>query len=416
MSRVGWTVFLMFLLYQNILVAQFDLPNLYRYWDEALFLILFGLAIVKLIKVDKWKINLRTFKSVVPWLLLIIVGLIGNALYGYAHGIQPIIRDIVGCMKFPLTFYVCRALDIDRKIAFAFKTYGEKWIKIISCIVLLFGFLSLFVNLGMSQSEFRGGIHPYMFLFNHPTALVFTSVAAICLLTASEKRNENMPYLLVLSIIVVLSMRTKGIAFIAVFIFMKYGGRWLRKYKILYWLGIAIAVVAASISKLQMYASWSSSGREVLYIGSMQLLVKCFPFGSGFGTYASHVSAQYLSGVYNFIDSYDFWNADGTASAVLGDTGYPYYVGQFGIVGVLLIAYGCYRLITKRIVVHKKFCFAAVSLLLYIAIALTSEAILITYGVELAILLNVLVRLVTIDQHKMSKANHAKSGIGGYKE
>ena len=245
----------------------------------------------------------------------------------------------------------------------------------------------------MSQSSIRGGIHPYQFLFNHPTALVFAAVVSICLLNATEKNNENIFYLLTLSLIIILSMRTKGIAFVAVFIFMKYGGIWLKRVKILYGFGICVAILAASYSKLMMYASWSDSGREMLYVGAFDLMVRCFPFGSGFGTYASHLSGRYQSGVYSFIYHYQFWNSDGTATAVLGDAGIPYYIGQFGFIGVFLMIFAVYRMLKVIVVRIKGNNLSLFLLWIYLAIALTSEAILITYGIELAVILAVVFRL-----------------------
>lgn len=398
MTKTGWNFFLIFLIYQQILVEQFNMPEIYGYWDEFLFLFLIGLVLFKWIRIDSSKIKLVDLLNTVPWFFLIIIGLIGNFIFQYVSSFQPIVRDIIGCMKFPLGFYACRYLGIDQKIALSFKKEKIKWIKLITVVIFVCGFLSLFIDLGMSMASVRGGIHPYMFLFNHPTALVYSSVVVICLLTALERNNDQTLYIVFLCVVIILTMRTKGIAFVAVFMFMKYSGKWLRKEKVLYWLGMMIAILAASYSQLQMYVSWSDSGREVLYVGAFDLLFKCFPFGSGFGTYASHLSGRYVSGVYDFIYHYQFWNNNGSATAVLGDSGYPYYIGQFGVLGVALVIYGVYRLIKKNVLVDKNYKFSVILLLMYIGIALTTEAILITYGLEFGILLAVLIKLEVMKQ------------------
>lgn len=395
-ANIGWSLFLIFIIYQNILSTQFNMPGIYGYWDELLFLIFVFIALFKWARVGNFKLRISSLKNIIPWIMLIFVGLIGNFLYGYAQTPQAIVRDIIGCMKFPIGFYAVKVTGIDYQIAKAFKRNGVKWIKSLTIIIFLFGVISLFFDIGLSQSSIRGGIHPYQFLFNHPTALVFASVIPICLLTSIERKNENFFYFTILSITILLTMRTKGLAFIAVFIFMRYGGKWLKKAKILYWFGIGVVILAASYSQLMMYASWTDSGREVLYVGAFELLAKCFPFGSGFGTYASHLSGRYRSGVYDFIYHYQFWNADGTVTNVLGDTGYPYYIGQFGLIGIILIAYGVYNLLKANRISFR--CdFSSILLLIYIGISLTSEAILITYGTELGIILAITMRMNKID-------------------
>lgn len=391
-ANIGWSLFLIFIIYQNILSTQFNMPGIYGYWDELLFLIFVSIALFKWARVGNFKLRISNLKNIIPWIMLIFVGLIGNFLYGYAQTPQAIVRDIIGCMKFPIGFYAVKAIGIDYKIVNALKKNGVKWIKYFTIIIFLLGVMSLFFDIGLSQGSIRGGIHPYQFLFNHPTALVFASVIPICLLTSTERKNENFFYLAILSLTILLTMRTKGLAFVAVFIFMKYGGKWLKKVKILYWLGIGVVILAASYSQLMTYAAWTDSGREVLYVGAFELLAKCFPLGSGFGAYASHLSGRYRSGVYDFIYHYQFWNADGTATNVLGDTGYPYYIGQFGVIGIILIAYGVYRLL-KANRISFRYDFSSILLLIYIGISLTSEAVLITYGTELGIILAITTRM-----------------------
>lgn len=394
MTDIAWSLFVIFLIFQGILSDRFHMPDFYGYWDEALFLITLFLALILWAKRSRFKAKGTSIKDVLPWILLIVTGLLGNFIHKYAYSASAIIRDMVGCMKFPLTFYIFRMLGWDRRISRSVAKRGIRWIRFISVIILILGIVSLFADIGMSQTgSVRNGIVPYQFLFSHPTALVYACVVMIIFLTVCEKQREYTFYTISLVLCIVLTMRTKGIAFAAVFIFMRYGGSWLRRVKILYVSGIVIAVVVASYSKLQLYASWSTSGREVLYMGALTLLSRCFPVGSGFGTYASHLSGRYFSGVYHFIYSYDFWQADGTARAVLGDSGYPYYIGQFGVIGLILLCYGAYRMVRKWKDLSCCDGFAEYTLCVYLLIALTSEATLITYGFEFGVILAVLIRI-----------------------
>lgn len=399
MSKILCNVCIMFLLFQGILDEQLNMPDFFRYWDEFLTCFLLMCWLLKAISGSffsgKIVIKKSAYKMTYPWFLVVVTGLLGNMVFHYVES-AAIVRDVVGFLKFPVCFLAIRQLGWDKKIAKALKSTSFFFIKATVIVMFIFGMLSLYFDLGMSQEGIRMGIHPYQFLFSHPTALVTVSILIICLLCANECGKNYLLYYIMLGINIVLSMRTKGLAFIAVFIFMKYGGNWLKRYKIIYWIGIFLVVLVAAYSKLQLYMSFSSSGREVLWIGAFTLLRMCFPIGSGFGTFASHVSAAFGSEVYTFIRSYDFWASNGEATAVFGDTGFPYYIGQFGVIGMFFLTVAVWRMIH---IWHQKKGeklyrgLAEDLLMIYIAIALTSEALLITYGCEYGIVLAALLQL-----------------------
>lgn len=411
MLNFAWILFMIFLLFQGALSSQLIMPSFYGYWDEIFWMLLLALYIYSECNESLHRRKIVYKKNIarliMPWVAVVVVGLLGNVSFHYVSS-PAIIRDVIGFLKFPMTFYAIRGLGLDEKIAKAMRSNGLVIMKVITIMIFIFGVLSLRYDLGMTQEGLRHGISPYQFVFNHPTALVSTSVMILCLFCADEHRKNYFAYNIMLILIIVLSMRTKGLAFIAVYIFMRYSHSWLRKYKIIYWMAIFALVVAASYSKLQLYMSWSSSGREILWRGAFTLLIMCFPIGSGFGTYASHVSGRFRSQVYNFINHYDLWRSDGTASAVMGDTGFPYYIGQFGFVGMIFLVIAVWRMIglwhsKSNRKLHRGL--AEDLLLMYLAIALTSESILITYGFEYAVVLAVLLRLDEMKEKESADCN-----------
>lgn len=405
MATLGWSFFMLFLIFEGILEKQFDLPRIYSYWDEAFFLGAMLTYFLGAIKINHGKLSLKKehLNFILPWILLVAVGLLGNYFFHYVSYREAILRDIVGFLKFPLTFYVFRNLEWDRGIAKSLQKQGLTWLKWCAVIIFICGILSQFYGWGgMLQQSVRSNISPYQFLFNHPTALVFASVVMLCLFCADEGRKKYFVYTVMLMLTIVLTMRTKGIAFVVVYIFMRYGSSWLKKYKILYLFGIVLLAFVAGYSKLQLYASWSSSGREVLWIGSLTLVKMCFPIGSGFGTYASHLSGKYSSQIYDFINSSDFWTWNGEATSALGDTGFPYYIGQFGFIGLILLGIAVLRFLRIWHSRQEEMIYRGLAedlLLVYIAIALTSEATLITYGYQLAVVLSVLIKLDAKPKH-----------------
>lgn len=401
MNDFGWNIFMMFLIFQGIISVQFQMPELYGYWDEFFFLVAVLIFFLKLASGRK-HIRKSTLLLIMLCIGVSLIGLLGNVIFSYADSWQAIVRDIVGFLKFPITFISVCELGWDVKIAKALKKRRLNWLKWMTFVIFICGIINLFADFGMRQSGMRYGIYPYQFLFGHPTALVSSVVIITCLFCADRFENKYFIPLTMLIITIILSMRTKGIAFVAVYFFMRYGNVWLRKYRFAYWMGMVALVLIVSYSKLQLYASWTSSGREVLWKGSFILLAMCFPLGSGFGTYASHISGKYYSQVYDFIYSYDFWR-DGKATAVLGDTGYPYYIGQFGFIGFILlmiVAIKIFRMWHPKNEVKVYDGLAEDLFVVYIAIALTSEAALITCGYEYGVVLAVLLKLDMLNQFK----------------
>ena len=185
----------------------------------------------------------------------------------------------------------------------------------------------------------------------------------------------------------VLTMRTKILAFVAVFIYIKYGEKWSKKYKAIFWVSATYLILLVSYGKLSVVMKWTESGRMSFWSGSFNLAEKCFPLGSGFGTFASHVSGKYGSKVYSFMHIKEIFDAQGNPTAVLGDTGYPYYIAQFGIIGITLLTLSVKNLMK---IINNKMNWSALLLLIYLGIALTGESTLLNAGAEIAATLAVI--------------------------
>ena len=202
-------------------------------------------------------------------------------------------------------------------------------------------------------------------------------------------------------------MSTRGFIFVAIYVFIKYGRHWFKRAKVLYWYIIFCLIMAVSYNKLMLYASYSTSPRETLYMGSLSLMKICMPIGSGFGTFASHLSAKMISGVYSVVHISGFYNDNGTVSAAIGDAGYSYYMGQFGIIGLGLIVFLSLFLVrlTKE-GVNKNNVFSINMMWFMIGISLITETILVNDGVEIAVLLAIICKLSIMAQQR--QCNHRR--------
>ena len=323
-------LFIFFVLFQNV-IAQF-LPGFFSYWDEIGCFVLIAYYFIR----TKRIVSRSDFTYLMLLLMIIIEGVIGNIDFGYQNSVSAIIRDIMGCIKFPVVFLCIYRSDLSSRLVKKIPAFIP-YIKMYIVVVFLFGIVSFFVNTGMNQDEIRNTIHPYMFLYSHPTYLTTGIICLLCVLNAAGEAKLKEDIIALGS--VALAMRTKGLAFIAVYVFLKYAARWTRKLQFLYWPAIvAIAFVVAQ-SKLQLYASFSNSPRESLYFGAINLMTSCFPIGSGFASFASHISGKYYSTVYDYIHIVGLYDIHGQISPDIGDAGIPYYLGQFGVLGVLCFSF-----------------------------------------------------------------------------
>lgn len=402
MKSILITIVMVFLLFNNIFTNEIlkNIP-LINYWDELAFVLLVILYMFKIAKQysenGKMKIMKYHFNILLSIFLVIIIGLAGNFIWGYAYSTNAIVRDILAFVKFPVTYVLFRELTLDKRFAKEFGKYCIPFIKVVTIMMLVCGIISLFVDIGMSQDEIRHGLKPFQFLFSHPTYLVQNNIFIMSLLLLDEKNKNqigsNTLYIIMLSIIIIISFRTKGIVVVAGFIYLRYGSRWLKKVKVLYWM-IAIGVVVyAAMDKLQEYISFSNSPREALYMGAIELLKRCFPIGSGFATYGSHISGEFYSKVYDFISIPVDWG-NGIISA-LGDAGYVYYIGQFGILGTIILIISAFN-IYKSFQIKLTQNWALLLLVLNIAITLTTEALLCNNGLEYGIILAIVVSEIPI--------------------
>ncbi len=376
------SAFFLFIIFQNLIFNNINLPDFFTYWDEGIEIILIIFSIIVICKNKSLKIKSRNFVILMLLLIMVIIGLVGNICFGYSQSLDGIFRDIVNFLKFPLTFLLIKMLGIDKIMVKMLSKHVTQIIKFMITITFAFGIINLFVDVGMSHGSARYGIMPYKFLYSHPTYLVLSSILMLSYIQILPKSRKNLIYELMLLLTIVFTMRTKGIVVVAIFVFIKYAPVAIKKLKALYWGGAGIVGGIMAYSKLMEYTSYSTSPREVLYKGALDLIGKCFPIGSGFATYASHLSVRYESLVYEFV-KVPMYKA---TELVYGDAGFAYYLGQFGFLGIIVgifLAINIYKLAVDKV----KDKLPIILIFIYIVVALTSETILVNNGIELAVML-----------------------------
>ncbi len=383
--------FIIFLIFQDIILNIINIPYI-NYWDEAVFILILLLFVLTAIQ-NALKMTSGHIKVICCLAVTIFIGVLGNLFFSYQGSGLAIIMDIVGYSKFPLTYITFRELNYDKKFIRATNKYVVPFIKLSVIIMFVLGLITIFWDTGLSNyGEVRYGFYTYRFLFTHPTSLVIAGVFIFCILNINEKKRENLFFEILITCVIIFTFRAKGIAIIGCAWFIKYYKSYISKHKIITVAFVVLIAFLLGLDQLQLYASYSGSARASLYSGSFQLARDCFPFGSGFATFASHISAkrEMRSLVYSFITIPGGF-INGEATPWIGDTGYPYYLGQLGIIGFIffgLVLYNIFKEIMKSSNNMPAYC-----LFLYILIAMTTETTLLNYGVEIGIILSVLLSM-----------------------
>lgn len=387
-------LFIFFLVFQNILLRFFDSTSLVNYWDEVLVLVLVLIATIGFLG-GKARLTKNDLYIVIALILSIVSGCIGNYISGMQTSGTVVFRDIIGFIKFPAAFVCIRITNLDNFIAYHIRNKSVLILKFITFIMFICSIVSLFANIGMSQNDIRNGLLPFQFLYSHPTYLVLSCVMILAILDANAYSSKMIAYEFMLLIIILLSLRTKGFAVVSAYLVIKYGKRYIHRYRWILWVVAAGVVIYTGIGKIKLYFTYSGSPRQSLYEGAFYLLRQYFPFGSGFGTFGSMLSAISGSAVYNILTISGGWT-NGQVNPVIGDAGYSYYIGQFGMIGTILFTIMLFLIMKISTEDNDKT--SGLLLMMYLLIALTTEATTLNAGTEFGVVLAVVISMSKINR------------------
>lgn len=353
---------LLFLFIVFIPLLDFRISG-FGYWDEMIFFIIIAIGALSL-DVRSGMLRIRSFqlKQYAIVLTLVVLGVCGNLFH---PGIQSsnivMLKDVLALIKFPITMIFLSTMDYSKyqgKI-----THGAaKICKILLIIMAIFALIGYFVNMGVYTSEVRF-VKCYKFFFQHPTFYVFSCVMILAVLvTDSIKKNRG--YLLLNCLLIFMAQRTKGYLVIVLLLaiilfgesrlsklFNRINGKTKIKRK---YVVIVCAVVIAvgwviGKSKLISYMSWGlTAARPALYLVGLQIASDMFPFGSGFGTFASYLSGESYSNIYSMYGISGVWGITQEKYNYISDTFWPYIYGQFGYFGLLAYVFLIFGIIKNQ--------------------------------------------------------------------
>lgn len=275
--------------------------------------------------------------------LTFIVILLGLTLLGFAGNIQskiindwfPVVVDAICLLKIFLPFLVCMKIASRDKNMLIIK-YLEPIAKVLIGLGAIFGIISQFADLGMTDPQRRYGIAPFFFIFQNEGRYGYIIAICLVIILIVEKDIRKQ---LIYNVLAIFNMvlTTKGVVYIVIVCYIILAIMWRKRSKLSLTNIAVLGVAGIAVSTLQIntYLKDIESPR-VRLIRYGFVTANKYPLGSGFATYGSDMAMKNYSKLY---DMYGFENYFGLSREVgnfLNDCYLGMVVGQFGYLGTLL--------------------------------------------------------------------------------
>lgn len=324
--------------------ALIDFFSLFTYIDEILSIIS-AMYIVSYINKNK-KIPKKLFIILLLWIITIYIGLYSNYKSNLLDDIYLILIDIISTVKVWLSYiFVFFLIKEERCCDNIIKT-AASFTRILIYIMFFFLLLSQFIDLGMTAYP-RYGFPSFHFIFNNPGNFSKYFYFSIPLLTADLYYEDNLykRFTLVLSLIVwVSTMRSRSFAFVLIFIplfifYLNKKNKSRGEIKFKYLIGLGLITLLVCWKQFIFYFTTDTQARSMLLRYGLKTMKNYFPFGSGFGTFGSNVAATSYSKLYYLYGFDNRWGMKPGQAYFLDDNYWPMIVGQFGLIGTVLVVF-----------------------------------------------------------------------------
>ena len=347
---------IIYIILANIFLFQTPLQKIFtpiKYFDELASILIFT-TLLLYIAINK-KITLlikEEIKILITLIVLIIIGIINNFVFGIQTGWNAILLDIGNFIKFYIIYLgslnIVRLLRKDIVIKILAKS-----IKVYTIITFAFSILNLVSDIGMSY-DIRYGMRSFEFIHNHPGTLSVICICYIFILNIYRdyfKAKSIKVYLALNLFILITTFRSKSIALVVVYLILSYmiiNDKNINLGKISI---ICSTLILVSYNQIIHYFSSGLTPRSALLKGGLDTAIKYFPLGTGFSTYGSYGASKYYSSLYY---DYGFHNMYGLSPDLMlfgSDSFWPMIIAQFGFIGLGMYIYILYNLIK---VIHKR--------------------------------------------------------------
>lgn len=310
------------------------------------------------------------------WLIFLATGLLSMLLFR----IQPLmlgLQDMIFAVSRFMIGYFAVFIYLSKKKRDISKDILP-WCKLITVILFFLSLHDIFFKPFFIKGDYRYFIDSLMLMFQHQTYLAASASALLIFLGYCNERNRLMPYMLMISFVDFMTLRSKALGFLAIYwilyiiiILLKNNN-----YYVIIAVG-ALAGIAVGFSQLSTYyLNNNYNPRKVLLENGIKLANDYFPLGTGYATYGSALANQNYSPLYKILGFDQYYGLSESTRFYLSDNFWPIVIGQNGWIGFLIfiLIIGLFLAISFRVIkVNKLSGMAMLGVLIYMGVASIAE-------------------------------------------
>lgn len=303
----------------------------FSYLDDIFTVGFIFLAILK--SYNNKKLNKNEKCMILLNLVLLCIGLIGNIISGYQTDYKSIVIDIVSCLKW-FGIYLAGLIIFKDKYGDRYYKIADSFVKFILVIMLTIFLGNQIFHLGLAKEYARYGL-PIYTLGGHPSYAA--SVGSVCLSILLINYSKNKKWICLALILILFTLRMKAIAYACVIILFIIFKKFNKKFSLKMLIVAGLVSVILARNYIINYFFTSDASRSMALQGALMLAKDFFPIGSGFATFGSAASTISYSKAYEVVGLSTRYGFRVDASSFVGDGGWATQIGQFGILGIILI-------------------------------------------------------------------------------
>lgn len=361
-------VFLMFDYYTWTSSSLFQ--TFWQHIDELILLGLFAYTVLNI----RILIN-KDFLLLIVWVFFLAIGGISSAIYGY-QSVVPTFSDFFFAVNRFMVGYWALVIYCDKKKC----NISQALLPVAKFVVLLLFVLAvhdIFMTPFFPKGDFRYVTETIMLMYQHQTFLSSAGIALLIFLGYCNKKNDLLAYMLMISFVVLMAFRGKGVAFLVVYWGIYICVLIFKDVKLLPLVTVGgILAVFAGFKQFMTYYGNNNQPRAIMFRDSIQLMLEHFPFGTGYATYGSIMATNYYSVLYRKLGYNNYYGLSEAYSSYLTDGFWPSVLGQFGFVGTILFLFVVGIYIKKSVdvfVINRRKGVAMLAIMIYMIIISLAE-------------------------------------------
>ena len=314
---------------------EYDFLPFMGYVDEIIALLAIPLWFISLFDEDK-RMKLKEIGYGTPIAVFVLFGLAGSLYYNYQPFFQIAMPQLLLWVKFWLAVttgkFLFKNLNLER--------YAKRIFLNVKLMTWLFTVLIIVDNvIGVFEPvSVRYGLRSTHLFYNQVTVFVSICVFLIAILVSIKDyvKGDSL-YFVWLCLLMCTTLRSKAfgaaIAFIVIYRIVTSKAGKVNIVHIMFIAPILIIVAWGQISFYFFDSRLDDAARYQLYTQSVNIAKDHFPFGSGFGTIATHFSSVIYSPLYHMYGMDKVWGLTEKSAKFSNDTFWPAVLGESGWVG-----------------------------------------------------------------------------------